>query len=241
MRLRLTAVACLALLASAPLAHANPNALWNIVHDKCVVDIAPCVSVNKDEHYAILKDLRGVAQHLLIPTLRITGIEDKTLLDPATPNFFADAWNERSAVDSKLPRPLTRDEMSLAVNAQNARTQNQLHIHMDCLSPDAHEALTKVADAVTPEWAPLPVEIAGHHFMAERVMGETLGGYRPFIELAKTLKEPETEMAQHNLDVVGANFKDGPGFIVLSDTSFLTPTAMAGGEDIQDHTCAIDK
>ncbi|MCM2291344.1 CDP-diacylglycerol diphosphatase [Allorhizobium sp. BGMRC 0089] len=240
MRFRLAALACLALVTAAPLAHADPDALWKIVHNKCVVNTAPCVSVNKEQHYALLKDLRGVAQHLLIPTDKITGIEDKALLDPQTPNFFADAWTEQKAVDSKLPHPLPRDEVSLAVNAENARSQNQLHIHIDCLSVDAHKELTKVADEVKPEWAPLPVEVAGHHFIAEKVMGETLGSYKPFIELAKTLKDPATEMAKRNLVVVGANFKEGPGFIVLTDTSFLTATGMAGGEDVQDHSCAID-
>ncbi len=72
-----------------------------------------------------------------------------------------------------------RDELSLAVNAQSARTQNQLHIHIDCLSTKAHDELASVLDEIKPEWAPLPVEIDGHHFMAERVMGETLGNYNP--------------------------------------------------------------
>lgn len=241
MRLHLPTFASFLLLTAAPVAHADPNALWNIVHGKCVVDTAPCVSVNKEEHFALLKDQRGVAQHLLIPTERITGIEDKALLDPATPNFFADAWSEKQAVDAKLPRPLHRDELSLAVNAQSARTQNQLHIHIDCLSTKAHDELASVLDEIKPEWAPLPVEIDGHHFMAERVMGETLGNYNPFLALAKTLKDPATEMAYQNLDVVGAYFKEGPGFIILTDTAFPTTTGMAGGEDLQDHSCAIDK
>lgn len=241
MRLRLSAFLGLALLASAPIAHADPNALWNIVHGKCVVNTAPCVSVNKAEHYAVLKDQRGVAQHLLIPTQRITGIEDRRLLDPATPNFFADAWKEKQAVDSRLPRRMTRDELSLAVNAKSARTQNQLHIHIDCLSIEAHNALAKVVDQVKPQWAPLPVEIAGHHFMAKRVMGRKLRSYNPFIDLAKTLKDPAMEMAQHNLDVVGVYFKEGPGFVVLTDVAFPTIKGMAGGEDIQDHDCTINK
>ncbi|MUZ61419.1 CDP-diacylglycerol diphosphatase [Agrobacterium vitis] len=234
------ALGLIGLLAAAAIAHADPDALWKIVHDKCVVATAPCVSVNAGEHYALLKDQRGVAQHLLIPTDKITGIESPALLDDRTPNFFADAWNERAAVDAKLPHPLSRDALSLAVNAQNARSQNQLHIHIDCLSPDAHALLTKMANDIGTDWAPLPDTVAGHHFIAMKVEGDTLAGYNPFLALAKTLKDPSTEMASHNLVVVGASFASGPGFIILTDVAPAATIGFSGGEDVQDHSCRID-
>jgi len=230
----------LGLTALAPVAYADPDALWKIVHEKCVVATAPCVKVNAGEHYALLKDQRGVAQHLLIPTDKITGIESPALLLSSTPNFLADAWKERAAVDAKLPHALPRDAVSLAVNAENARSQNQLHIHIDCLSTDAHAALAKVADTIGTDWAPLPIEIAGHHFQAMRFEGEDFGNYNPFLALAKTLKDPQTEMSARNLVVVGATFSHGPGFIVLSDIAPPAVIGHAGGEDVQDHSCLID-
>jgi CDP-diacylglycerol pyrophosphatase len=229
-----------AVLTASSAAHADSDALWNIVHNKCVVATKPCAVVNTTEHYALLKDQRGVAQHLLIPTDKITGIESPALLDAKTPNFFNDAWKEQTEMDAKLPHPLPRDEVSLAVNAQGARSQNQLHIHIDCLSIKSHDALVKLANQLGTTWQPLPVEIAGHHFKAEKVEGETLGSYNPFLELAKTLKDPSTEMAKQNLVVVGANFSTGPGFIVLTDEAPAAAVGLSGGEDVQDHTCAID-
>jgi len=216
-------------------AFADSDVLWKIVHDKCVVQTAPCLSVNAAEHYAMLKDLRGVAQVLLIPTDKITGMESAVLLDPATHNYFADAWAEQGDVDARLPHALPRDGLSLAVNAQQARSQNQLHIHVDCLSADARAALKTDADKIGTDWAPLPDTIAGHKFTAVRVKGETLGDFNPFLALARTLQDPAKEMGDHNLVVVGANFADGPGFIVLTD---IAAPGM-GGEDVQDHSCAI--
>ncbi|MFB2564746.1 CDP-diacylglycerol diphosphatase [Rhizobium sp. IMFF44] len=216
-------------------AFADSDVLWKIVHDKCVVQTAPCLSVNTAEHYAMLKDLRGVAQVLLIPTDKITGVESPALLDPATHNFFADAWAERADVNVRLPHALPRDGLSLAVNAQQARSQNQLHIHVDCLSADARAALKADADKIGADWTPLPDTIAGHKFLAVQVKGETLGDFNPFLALARTLKDPAKEMGDHNLVVVGADFADGPGFIVLTD---VAPPGM-GGEDVQDHSCAI--
>jgi len=223
---------------------ADPDALWRIVSSQCVLNTAPCAKVDSPGHYAILKDQRGIAQHLLIPTDKVTGIESSALLDPATPNFFAAAWAEKGATDARLPHPLPRDSVSLAVNAQNARSQNQLHIHIDCLSVEARDALKAVAAKVGRQWAPLADPVAGHHFMAIRVDGEGLGSFNPFIALAKTLTNPAVEMASRNLVVVGADFVEGPGFLVLSDVAqakIFGILGYAGGEDVQDHTCAIDK
>ena len=59
-------------------ANADPTALWTIVHDQCVPDQeassdpAPCSLVDLDagewHGYAVLKDLVGATQFLVIPT-----------------------------------------------------------------------------------------------------------------------------------------------------------------------------
>jgi CDP-diacylglycerol pyrophosphatase len=89
-------------------AHADPDALWTIVHDRCVPDRqhygdpAPCAWVNlssgKQNGYAVLKDIAGTTQYLLIPTARITGIESPAILAPDATNYFAAAWRVRYPV-----------------------------------------------------------------------------------------------------------------------------------------------
>lgn len=61
-----------------------------------------CTSVNLPEHYAILKDISGISQHLLIPTERVTGIESPSVLEPNAPEYWADGWNERKVVADSL-------------------------------------------------------------------------------------------------------------------------------------------
>lgn len=218
---------------------ANPDALWQIVHEKCAVSVAPCVLVDDKEHLAFLKDIKGIAQVLAIPTDKITGVEDPQLLKPETPNFFADAWEHRATMLARLPKPISRDSISLAVNAQTARTQNQLHIHIDCLSEEAREGLRAAAATVTEQWGPLGPKIEGHDFTARKVKGEMLGAFNPFREVAATLKDPAGEMYRQNVVVVGAEFADGPGFIVLTDTAPAVPLGYGSGEDVQDHDCKI--
>ena len=81
-------------------AQADPNALWNIVHGQCVPDERqhgdpkPCAEVELGSGlaggYAVLKDIRGATQYLLIPTRQIGGIESRALLEPHAANYFAD-------------------------------------------------------------------------------------------------------------------------------------------------------
>ena len=44
-------------------------------------------------------------------------------------------------MDAALHRTLPRDDIALAINSATARSQNQLHIHVDCLSIPVIEAL----------------------------------------------------------------------------------------------------
>jgi hypothetical protein len=93
----------------------NGGALWRIVHGECVPHQlrgegpAPCSLVDLQDNvvkgYAVLKDLRGRAQFLLIPTARITGIESPVLLKPEVTNYFAQAWRARTFVEERLGHP----------------------------------------------------------------------------------------------------------------------------------------
>src|SRR5579863_8957116 len=80
----------------------DPDALWKIVHDRCVPDQLqhatpdPCLLVDLAggvEHgFVLLKDRDGATQILLMPTAKITGIEAPEILAPDATNYFADAW-----------------------------------------------------------------------------------------------------------------------------------------------------
>ena len=93
------------------IAHADSDALWNLVSGQCVVDQvadgdpAPCTTVDLAGGWVVLKDTVGPRQYLLIPTAKVTGIESPDLVGPAAPNYFAAAWRARSFTDrgSKVP------------------------------------------------------------------------------------------------------------------------------------------
>lgn len=231
-------------------AQGDPNALWSIVNGSCVPDQqangdpAPCAQVDlragEEDGYAVLKDLVGPLQFLLIPTGRITGIESQVILAPDAPNYFAAAWRARSFVEERAGRTLPRDWLSLAINSEQARTQTQLHIHVDCLRADVHEALVQHSSEIGTEWTAFPVPLAGHRYSAVAIGGEDLDAVNPFTLLADGVPGARTDMGDQTLVVVGAASPEGsPGFIVLADHADPATGNEASGESLQDHeTCA---
>lgn len=225
----------------------DSNALWEIVHGQCVSErqhhralTAPCVTVNLAGRYSVIKDRRGATQYLLIPNDRIAGIESPTLLTRHAVNYFAKAWQARSLVEKALGRPLPSDMLSLAINSELARSQSQLHIHIDCVRVDVRDALADAAAKLGPHWAPFDVWFFGHHYSAMKVAGTTLDWHNPFELLAHGAPGAAADMGRYTLVVVGMRFAGHvPGFVVLADHADPAHGDNAGGEELQDHACAL--
>ena len=116
-------------------AQADRDLLWNIVNFKCLRHLTkseapiPCDSIDVskgwDNGAALLKDFHGVARMLAIPTHRVTGIEDPTLLAPDEFNYFTAAWAARANVEFRLKHALPREAVAITVNSMVARSQDQ--------------------------------------------------------------------------------------------------------------------
>lgn len=214
-------------------AAADPDALWKIVHGKCVPGAqagnpAPCIQVDADS--AVLKDLVGATQVLLIPTAKISGIESPAVLEPGAPNLFAAAWQARRYVEQLAGHPLPRDAIALAINPPSARSQEQLHIHVDCIRPDIRDAVRAMTIGTT--WTMLPTPLAGQRYAARLLPGEDMQR-DPFAVLAKEMPGARDAMGRYTLVVTG-----GPtGFILLAGR--VGPDGVGHGEDLQDHDCTL--
>jgi CDP-diacylglycerol pyrophosphatase len=237
------------MLVSGARAHAEPNALWRIVHDACVPHMeaglgpSPCERVDLAggvaQGVAILKDRVGVAQMLAIPTRRITGIEDPQMLEPNAPKVFAAAWGAKSLVEARLKRELPREAIAIAVNSKWARSQEQLHLHVDCAARSVVAALADYRGAFDDEWRPMTVPLAGDRYFARRIVSPDLSGVSPVKLLADGLEGARAHMEAFSLAAIGATFDGKPGFILLADKFSLEGGGHA--EDLQDHDCAIAK
>jgi CDP-diacylglycerol pyrophosphatase len=222
---------------------AEREALWMVVR-LCVLDkaefdrSAPCAAVDLSSGEAtgsaVLKDIIGKTQFLLIPTRRVTGIEDPLLETPATPNYWRAAWAARNLVSERVGKELPRDAIGMAINGAGARSQDQLHIHIDCIRPDVLTKLQARAAQIPTHWTDFTM--AGHTYRARRIDGEELEP-DPFLLLAEDTHASGGQMREETLAVMGARLGAGRnGFILLAER---IASGRGHAEDLLDHACAV--
>jgi CDP-diacylglycerol pyrophosphatase len=249
MNIRLLLAALIAFAAFAPAVRAaDPDALWKIISEKCLPNErdhgqpAPCAVVDRnngvEKGYVVLKDREGDTQYLVMPTAKITGIEDQRVIAPGAANYFADAWSQRQFTVDAAKTALPPDTLSLAVNSPHGRSQNQLHIHIDCLRPDVRAAIERRLTAIGDKWAPFPEPLVGHPYRAIRVAD--LDNANPFTLLAEGVPGARDAMGNHTLAVVGiASPGNTPGFVILDGQFDAAAKDFASSEELQDHSCAL--
>jgi CDP-diacylglycerol pyrophosphatase len=223
----------------------HPNALWRVVHDLCVPDRrllglpAPCLAVNLRGGWAVVKDTSHRTHVLLVPTHRISGIEDPALLAPGAPNYWADAWRARRYFERLAGRPVPRGDIAMMINSRYGRSQDQLHIHIECVAPKVARTLKEAAPHIGAAWTTLDEPLADETFEARRVDGVDLDR-NPFTLLAKGDPDARAEMGAYALAAVGAVFPGGqPGFILLAHRADLSRGDRGLGDGLLDHSCRV--
>jgi len=213
-------------------------ALWHMVHEECPVNAekganpSPCImyrtkGADDKSGYAIVKDRVGESQFLLIPTTRLSGIGDPQLLANDAANYLADAWSARFLVSGMREREISREYLSLAINSEDNVSQDQLHIHIDCVREEILPTLKHLKFAASRSastWRHVTLE--ARVYRVTWVPGDKLE-VNPFKLLSSGVPQPE--MRHHSLVVIGAR-RPALGLLVL-DTS----GNRAHGEDLQSH------
>jgi CDP-diacylglycerol pyrophosphatase len=225
-------------------ARADPSALWHIVNGQCVPDQethgapAPCAAVSLTGGWAVLKDIVGATQFLLIATARTSGIEDPAILADGAPNYWQAAWDARQFTEARAPALLTRDDIALAINSTVARSQDQFHIHVDCVRADVRDTLRSARTQSGDQWA--PISLLGEAYLVRHLTEEQLRADNPF-KLVAALLPPGETMDLETMVLVGATLPGGaPGFDLLAGRAGIGGNS-GHGEDLQDHDCAIAK
>ncbi|AKA38822.1 CDP-diacylglycerol diphosphatase [Yersinia ruckeri] len=220
----------------------NSDALWQIVSQQCVPNQQrthspqPCVEVDISAGFVVYKDRNGPLQYLLMPIRKISGIESPELLEPKTPNYFLQAWQARHYMADKYGSPIEDRDISLAVNSEFGRSQNQLHIHISCLSPTVKKALIAQSEAFRPRWQPLPDGLLGHNYLVRRISVNELAEQGAFRLLASGVQDAAANMGKYGLAMTA--LPNGE-FLLLATKRNLPQRHLASIEEIQDHSCSI--
>ncbi len=169
---------------------------------------------------------------------RSAGIEDPAILEPGATNYFAKAWDDRGLIEKRLGRPLARTRISIAVNSAYGRTQDQLHLHMDCLDPAVGAALKAAAIPRTGRWASHIIRLRGHPYRVRWLKARALETANPFTLLAGEMPGARRAMGAWTIALIGAAGDDGaPGFYILADRVDPAAHDDASSEELQDHAC----
>jgi CDP-diacylglycerol pyrophosphatase len=247
---RTVSLLCLATTAFAFAAHAAVTelgraALWKVVQT-CVLNHAltgaafPCLEVNvsdgTERGYAVLRRPFGEPDLILSPTRKIVGVEDPWLGALEAPNYFEEAWGARMFLQGAGKQPPARYDVVLAVNSRTSRTQDQLHIHIGCLSSDAKQTLHALTPSMlTTSWIPLGRPFHGLEFWGRLVSQETLAGVNPFRLAAEAWPGQAKDRSQLTIAAAGIRLANGrDGFVLLA--SYENPFGRYSAEDFLDNS-----
>lgn len=193
----------------------------------------PCLTVRTGpQGFAVLR-APGSATHLVVtPTVRLSGLESPTVRSSTAAQSWRAALDARNIVVTGAGGRLHLGDVALAINPKRARGQDQLHIHVDCASPEVLRLVRGRASAIGPNWAPLPEPIEGNGYWARRVDRALLRDEDAFASLRK-LPKPEMDPTEATFGAVSL-LEDGTGdFIHLASQA---PRSKA--EDVLDSSCA---
>lgn len=208
------------------------DALWTVVQS-CVLARQtiglsfPCVEVDAPGTPGAVAVLRPPIEdtHLLVvPQQRMAGIE---AADPSADmaRVWQRAWESRRLLST---RPVPWDRAGMALNGPNIRSQDQLHIHVDCLDERRMRWLAPQARRLGPGWTRLSGEFG--RIWAMRVDAPDPSRFDPVSLADRGLPFPRSVAS---LGVIG--MKDGKGrdsFLVLT-----SPTESL--EFLLDSNCRI--
>ena len=219
------------------------------IAEACVADARrtgspfPCLKVDlkegEDRGYVIFRP-PWLNDTVLVPTRRISGVEDPFLASPDAPNYFADAWRERSVLTRPDGAAPARDRLSLFVNSKLVRTQDQLHIHIACLKPAARRTLTSVAPRLpVGEWRLIAAVVPHQPFWVLRLGRADLDGVDPFRLADQLFGGVAGDPAQLTVAVAGATVGGEDDLLILATYAHAPGSWWpVGAENLLDSRCA---
>ncbi|MEH3146274.1 MAG: CDP-diacylglycerol diphosphatase [Methylobacterium frigidaeris] len=200
----------------------------------------PCLSVDpgdRDRPGTAVLRAPGQPTHLVVmPTADVVGLEAPELQTPKGAFYWRAALAARRDVAEAIKGGRPLDEIGLAVNSSGGRSQDQLHIHVDCVQAGVLAALEQRIGAVgTGAWTVVPLPVGGrrwHRFFAMRISLAQAETFNPFEALTR-LPGARTDLKQTSLAMVSTPPSDPQrGYVVLA---YRSPGSHA--ESLLDHRC----
>jgi CDP-diacylglycerol pyrophosphatase len=211
----------------------KPNTLWSLAQccSKDVKSNPSCILFDSKDDYVIIKDNdpKKPVAYLLIPSKKVTGIEDPAIFNPP----FVDMWENAAYRAEKYPGKPTV-QTGMAINSISGRDQNQLHIHISCISP-AVKSVLESKDKQIPIYPAQPVNLQlppnNNTYEAVKLTGLT-GANSPY-NVIQSFTGVKGNMGKQSIAVVGS--KTAKQYYLLN--TYVHGTDKGEAEELLDQTC----
>ncbi len=192
----------------------------------------PCLAVDHERGFATVRTPDEATHIIITPLVRVAGVESPALLRKDAPNYWADAWSERHWVEAAAGRPLAWSDIGMAINSRAGRSQDQLHIHVDCVIPQLKSRFARAARG-RKGWFEIDLRPWSGRYHGRWLGAEELDR-NIFRMAALEIPRARDNMAGETIAVIGM---DEPG----AGRGFLLLVAGGGGhaEELLDHQCRV--
>ncbi|CAG9182922.1 CDP-diacylglycerol pyrophosphatase [Cupriavidus laharis] len=220
------------------------DSLWQHVQERCLVTEqarhADCAVVDRERGLVLYKDAIGASHYLVIPDHKVTGVDDPALWEGETRNQWAFGWEVRGIVGKAIGKHVPDDLVGLAVNSRASRSQDQLHIHLDCISEAARAFIADIAGKASEGWANFRFQ--GKPVRAVLIpSSDSTMRFNAFNAVRKSLAEPE-RLADRGVFVTYVMRQDGPsGFMVVDQPVDAASGSTGHASDFLDRACRLGR
>ena len=187
-----------------------------------------CREYDATNRYVIVKDNAPTKPeaYLLIPTMKVTGIDDEQVFVAPYVNLWANAWDQSERYPGWGGR-----RIGMAINSAHARTQDQLHVHISCVDPKVAQMLDDKAKENGGKPYTIDLPPANHSYRVTTV-NDLTDGESPFW-VAKRDAATGEDMANKSVAVVKAK-EPGRYYVLTTEYKYLRGGAA---EELLDQRC----
>lgn len=168
------------------------DALWVVVRSCLVAKETigspfPCLEVERPSGgkpgYAVIR-APGSSTHVIVtPTVKIEGMEDPQLQQGDAGTYWRAALVARRFVTESAGDRVPLSSVGLAVNSNRTRSQDQLHIHAECVAPRVLAAVRDQAAEMGRDWRVLNHPVDGDRVFGRRMSEAQMSAGNLFADL----------------------------------------------------------
>lgn len=147
------------------------RALWAVINacelaDRVTGHAWPCLFVAttpEGRGIVVLQAPLEPGHILVVPTERIYGLESPEIDGPVGSDYLEASWRQRDVAARQVGAKGGWADFGMAINGPWHRTQKQLHVHVECLTPRAVASLAAKRAIPVDSWVPLEGFRRGTH------------------------------------------------------------------------------